>query len=967
LAQFHTQFQPFPQRHQSNRITVRNALILSVLAVCSNAAMPLIAQAHSIDPPSWTEAQVPQSSSPQAQPVRLGVVRSAEQADRWQDIVDRLAAGGISYQVIDWQQVEQTTVFDGITVLFLPNLETVTPEQVLALQNWLNRGGGVITSGPLGNRASSGVRRSLQSLFGAYWQTFLQDPVRLQPVARSSQPWLRQGDNESHVIGGVLIPTDLGSQSVATWQTQDSSGNPSVAAESVAIVTTRQTVFLGWRWGDAEQSSTAFDSQWLTAVLNRFAETPPVIAASPQTEASQGSSPNQAPVVPEAVDIEAPRSPDRPSESVPPLPSARSSPRDLRPPVPPDESAPPGLVVEPGSAPISLVEAVAMQQELENLIGRFESALLAADSANLDLASLQPGSAAANPAESDAETGQPATLLPESNLTASTDLTLASVDAADPSMHPVLQTAQQKLKAFTELVRQRQYAQAREQWLSARQLLWDNLPTDRVLAQTEIRAVWLDRETIVAAGSRQGLAQIFDRLAHAGINTVFFETVNAGYPIYPSQIAPQQNPLTRHWDPLEAAVDLAHDRGMELHAWVWTFAAGNEAHNRLVNLPLHYPGPLLSAHPTWGSYDRQGNLILPGQEEPFLDPANPQARRYLLQLFEEIVTRYEVDGLQLDYIRYPFQTSSNASRTQGYGRAARQQFQRRWGVDPLTLTPGGTERDRQLWQQWTEFRVEQVNSFVAETSALLRQLDPDLILSAAVFSMPTQERIQKIQQNWEVWSQRGDVDMIVIMTYAADTNRLQQLASPWLLEETAVGSTIVLPGIRLLPLSDAAVFDQIQALRDLPSGGYALFAMVHLQENLQGILSRTQGSNPSDYRVPYRQPFAAASDRFVALQREWALLLSQDQLWIRDPEQREWRSQTAALQQALTELADNPSRQQLQTTQALLQTFQSQFSAWMRLQALTHPYRVQTWQHRLQTIANLVDYGDRVALERWEN
>jgi uncharacterized lipoprotein YddW (UPF0748 family) len=491
------------------------------------------------------------------------------------------------------------------------------------------------------------------------------------------------------------------------------------------------------------------------------------------------------------------------------------------------------------------------------------------------------------------------------------------------------------------------------------------------LAQTEIRAVWLDRETIVAARSRRGLAQIFDRLADAGINTVFFETVNAGYPIYPSEVAPQQNPLVQNWDPLEAAVDLAHDRGMELHAWVWTFAAGNEAHNRLINVPLHYPGPILSQHPNWGSYDRQGNLILPGQEEAFLDPANPAARRYLLQLFEEIVTRYDVDGLQLDYIRYPFQ-NPNAGRSQGYGVAARRQFQRRWGVDPLTLSPGGSDRDRQLWQQWTEFRVEQVNSFVAETSELVHRLNPDLILSAAVFSMPTQERIQKIQQNWETWAQRGDVDMIVVMTYAADTNRLQQLATPWLLEETTdLGATIVLPGIRILNLSDAAVFDQIQALRDLPSGGYALFAMAHLQENLQGILNRTQGrtqdANSSDPRIPYRQPFAAASDRFGALQREWNFLLSQNQLWMREPERSEWRGQAEALQQALKELSDNPSRQQLQQTQALLQTFQSEFGEWMRLQSLTQPYRVRTWDHRLKTIANLLDYGDRVALERWQD
>ncbi len=103
----------------------------------------------------------------------------------------------------------------------------------------------------------------------------------------------------------------------------------------------------------------------------------------------------------------------------------------------------------------------------------------------------------------------------------------------------------------------------------------------------------------MGARNPEGLARLFDRLAAAGINTVFFETVNAGYPTYPSRVAPEQNPLTRRWDPLASAVEMAHARNMTLHAWVWVFAAGNQQHNRLLNLPADYPGPLLSRHPHW--------------------------------------------------------------------------------------------------------------------------------------------------------------------------------------------------------------------------------------------------------------------------------------------------------------------------------------------------------------------------------
>ncbi|MGB3789220.1 MAG: family 10 glycosylhydrolase, partial [Phormidesmis sp.] len=117
------------------------------------------------------------------------------------------------------------------------------------------------------------------------------------------------------------------------------------------------------------------------------------------------------------------------------------------------------------------------------------------------------------------------------------------------------------------------------------------------ISKPAVRSIWLDRETIVNAGSVEGLAQIFDRFKAAGINTVFVETVNAGYPIYESAIAPEKNPLIKGWDPLQAAIDLGKRHDMEIHAWVWLFAAGNQAHNRIVGLPNSYPGPILSANP----------------------------------------------------------------------------------------------------------------------------------------------------------------------------------------------------------------------------------------------------------------------------------------------------------------------------------------------------------------------------------
>lgn len=606
---------------------------------------------------------------------------------------------------------------------------------------------------------------------------------------------------------------------------------------------------------------------------------------------------------------------------------------------PTEQDAPAGLSVQPGPSPIDARMAVAMRQELESLVGRFESALLAANAADL---------------EPELVLGETAPVLTAS---------LGGPVSQTGLSHPALTNAERLLSDWNTLLSRRRYAEARRRWLDARQRLWNQFPVDRPLAQTEIRAMWLDRGTLVRAGSRQGLDDVFERLAAAGINTVFVETVNAGYPIYPSRIAPQQNPLTRHWDPLAAAVSAGKEHGIEVHAWVWIFAAGNQRHNQVLNLPYNYLGPLLNANIDWAGYDRRGNIIPPGQTKPFLDPGNPEVRNYLMRLLNEIATNYDVDGIQFDYIRYPFQDPNN-NRTYGYGTQSRLAFRRMTGVDPAILSPfpdaqataAEQQRQRRLWTQWTEFRINLVNSFVAEASQTLRRRNPDLTISAAVFAYPRQERLQKLQQDWETWAERGDVDWIVLMSYALDTNRFEQLIRPWVLESDYDG-TLVIPGIRLLQLSHLATFDQIQALRDLPAPGYALFAVDNLDGEIQNLLSDTQ-SLPGQ-PIPQQAPFAAAADRYQALQREWRWLLAHQQMEVDEAQLEQWVSEVNTLGDMLTDLADNPSREGVRGVRTRLTRLRSGLDDRIIVNTAGSPYRQRTWQNRLRAIDNMLAYGIR--------
>lgn len=559
-----------------------------------------------------------------------------------------------------------------------------------------------------------------------------------------------------------------------------------------------------------------------------------------------------------------------------------------------------------GRYQIAPVEGTAMSKELEGLLSRVESALLT------------------------------------SNARAATPNQFKEYREA--AVH-----ARETLKALPALLSNGRDDEARAQWENAIEELWANYPTSSLAALPEVRAIWLDRGTVVAAGSEQNLAQIFDRLAKAGINTVFLETVNAGYPIFPSTVAPAVNPLVSGWDPLASAVRLAHERKMELHAWVWVFAIGNTRHNLLIGRPADFPGPVLAQHPEWAQMDRKGNRRPLGQPEYWLDPLNPEVRTYLSNLFTEIAERYDVDGLQLDYIRYPSQKSP--AQQFGFGTAARSRFQQLTGVDPLVLSP---QTDRSLWQLWNRFRADAVTSFTEEISTSLRAKKPNLVLSAAVWPQPNFDRMRELQQDWETWARNGTVDLLVPMTYALNTRRLQQLVEP-VLDSVKDTPVLFLPSLNLMSLPQVQLRDQLQAIRDLPSGGYSLFATAHLAEDQQQMLGQAASTSKL---IPFRDPVSTAIERFAALKTEWAFLISNQQLWLPEYQLGAWRNQTSRTQAALETLSKNPSAGWLSTARQELEHSRKGLGDWFGVERSLRPYRVQTWDNRLVALENLLRYAE---------
>ena len=175
------------------------------------------------------------------------------------------------------------------------------------------------------------------------------------------------------------------------------------------------------------------------------------------------------------------------------------------------------------------------------------------------------------------------------------------------------------------------------------------------MPKRETRAVWLTtlanldwpktyaRSVESIEQQKQELIDILDKYQKANINTVLLQARVRAATIYPSDIEPWDRCITGiegrapsyGYDPLAFAVTECHKRGMELHAWIATIPVG--AKNSLGCRMLMKKGFRIRNFST-GSY---------------LDPADPRVAPYLASICGEIVRKYDVDGINLDYIRYP--------------------------------------------------------------------------------------------------------------------------------------------------------------------------------------------------------------------------------------------------------------------------------------------------------------------------
>lgn len=288
----------------------------------------------------------------------------------------------------------------------------------------------------------------------------------------------------------------------------------------------------------------------------------------------------------------------------------------------------------------------------------------------------------------------------------------------------------------------------------------------------EIRALWVDA---FHAGIRtaQEAEELVAAAKRAHLNTLFVQVRRRGDALYTRSFEPplEDPAFDPGFDALENVVRVAHQHGLEVHAWINAMPVWRDA------VPPRDPRHIFNQHGPTRSGEENWLTLAPNGESRFpvgyfLDPGHPAAAAHLVEVYLNLVRNYDVDGIHFDYIRYP-ETEGRLPRgaAVGYNPTALARFRAATGRhgDP---DPGDGP--------WMEWRREQVTQLVRRIYLEAKAIRPRLKVSAAVIAWgkpPKGERDfldaapgQRIFQDWHAWLKEGILDLAVPMNYAREND-----------------------------------------------------------------------------------------------------------------------------------------------------------------------------------------------------
>lgn len=360
---------------------------------------------------------------------------------------------------------------------------------------------------------------------------------------------------------------------------------------------------------------------------------------------------------------------------------------------------------------------------------------------------------------------------------------------------------------------------------------------------SEVRALWVQRGSLASPAS---VAAVVEMATNGRFNTLIVQVRGRGDAFYDSRNEPRPPLLARQpasFDPLKLMLERAHAAGLKVHAWV-NINLISEAQ------PPTSPRHIVYVHPEWLMVPRPlaEDLARMNPRDPqylrrlseyararsdrvegiFISPVHKGAVDHATKVIGDIVSRYDVDGIHLDYIRYPNDEFDYSARTLDEFRAEidakvtaaeRRDYASRARGRPLFYT-------EMFPQGWQEFRRSRLTALVTKIRSTVKARRPQALLTAAVFP-DANDAANRRFQNWSGWLEAGLLDAICPMAYTTDPALFRtQIANV----EHLAGERPVWAGIGAFQIPSSAAIENIRAARQLGTEGVVLFSY----DNLDG-------------------------------------------------------------------------------------------------------------------------------------
>ncbi|MBK7644500.1 MAG: family 10 glycosylhydrolase [Planctomycetes bacterium] len=332
------------------------------------------------------------------------------------------------------------------------------------------------------------------------------------------------------------------------------------------------------------------------------------------------------------------------------------------------------------------------------------------------------------------------------------------------------------------------------------------------------RAMWVTRFDYKTPTDIEKIAQSCEE---AGCNTIIFQVRGNATAFYKSSYEPwaeQFNFTDPGFDPLEVALAAAHGRNLKLLAWVNVVPAWWGSTKPTDSAQIY------NKKPEWAWYDKSGGRQpLADKFYVSLNPCLPEVREYISNVIEDLVARYPIDGLHLDYMRFPNDPVGGTAKAADYPRD--NQTVALFKAD----TNKSPDSDPAAWDQW---RTEQVTKLVSDIRRTVNQYKPYLEISVAVGPVPEVAKSTHFQ-DVKTWMKEHLVDVVYPMNYTRDPKVFDERVAQW---KEFAGRTPVVMGVRIdddIETDRAQLASVLHAFR-----GYSIFAYSSLFDSPNQALDK---------------------------------------------------------------------------------------------------------------------------------